>query len=134
MLPALLAAADRIDYRAMILIYLVLHQPQFTEYDAHYFPETEIPISRLSEPKNYSKVGEPADRTVLCAELPCSPEDPQWTMGDDELGREVEADLVMHLHLIDAHQVELDRILGGRDVLGALVQLGEGRVQRRGLT
>ncbi|MCA9972616.1 MAG: FAD-dependent oxidoreductase [Anaerolineales bacterium] len=85
--PELLAAASNIDYRAMILIYLVLHQPQFTEYDAHYFPETDIPISRLSEPKNYSKVGEPADRTVLCAELPCAPDDAVWQMSDEALGQ-----------------------------------------------
>ncbi len=43
----------------MILIYLVLEQDQFTEYDAHYFPEASIPISRLSEPKNYSASTEP---------------------------------------------------------------------------
>jgi hypothetical protein len=30
---------------------------------------------------------------VLCAELPCSTEDPQWSMTDEELGREVRADL-----------------------------------------
>ena len=31
-------------------------------------------------------------------------------------GREVQADLVVHLHLVDAVQVVLDRILGGADV------------------
>ena len=51
--PEYLRAAEAIDYRAMILIYLVLEQDRFSEYDAHYFPEPEIPISRLSEPKNY---------------------------------------------------------------------------------
>jgi protoporphyrinogen oxidase len=80
-----LEAAQRIDYRAMILIYLVLDQDQFTEYDAHYFPEGHIPISRLSEPKNYSGGKEPRNRTVLCAELPCCPEDPEWTMTDAQL-------------------------------------------------
>ncbi|MCP4358094.1 MAG: FAD-dependent oxidoreductase [Chloroflexi bacterium] len=81
-----LDAASSIDYRAMILIYLVLETPQFTEYDAHYFPETEILISRLSEQKNYSKVQLPAGHTTLCAELPCSLEDAVWTMSDEELG------------------------------------------------
>lgn len=81
-----LQAAQSIDYRAMILIYLVLEQHRFTEYDAHYFPETDIPISRLSEPKNYSASPEPRNRTVLCAELPCSPNDPQWKMSDEQLG------------------------------------------------
>ena len=82
----LLAAANRIEYRAMILVYLVLEQERFSEYDAHYFPESHIPISRLSEPKNYGSLG-PPERTVLCAELPCAPTDPQWRMSDDDLGR-----------------------------------------------
>ncbi len=88
----LLEAADRIDYRAMILIYLVLEQDRYSEYDAHYFPESDIRISRLSEPKNYSGLGPPG-RTVLCAELPCVPTDPEWQMPDDDLGRVVSSDL-----------------------------------------
>ena len=55
-------AASRVRYRGMILIYLVLEQDQFTEYDAHYFPEYAVPISRLSEPKNYSASTEPEGR------------------------------------------------------------------------
>ena len=43
-------ASQAINYREMILIYLVLEQPQFSEYDAHYFPETDIPITRLLSP------------------------------------------------------------------------------------
>ncbi len=81
-----LRAAREIDYRAMILIYLVLEQDRFTEYDAHYFPEPQIRISRLSEPKNYSESDEPRNRTVLCAELPCNHLDPEWSMSDEQLG------------------------------------------------
>lgn len=83
-----LQAAASIGYRAMILIYLVVEQDRFSEYDAHYFPEAHIPITRLSEPKNYSGVG-PQGRTVLCAELPCSPDDSEWQKSDEELGRMV---------------------------------------------
>ena len=85
--PATLAAAERLEYRAMILVYLVLEQAQFSEYDAHYFPETDIAISRLSEPKNYSGSGTPRDLTVLCAELPCSTDGPLWRLDDEGLGR-----------------------------------------------
>jgi protoporphyrinogen oxidase len=82
-----LAAANAIRYRGMILIYLVLEQAQFTEYDAHYFPEASIPISRMSEPKNYSASVEPSDHTVLCAELPSDPNEPEWGYTDEELGQ-----------------------------------------------
>jgi protoporphyrinogen oxidase len=79
-------AAAKVRYRGMILVYLVLEQDQFTEYDAHYFPEISTPISRLSEPKNYSASTEPKGVTVLCAELPCDPGERWWDMSDDELG------------------------------------------------
>jgi protoporphyrinogen oxidase len=82
-----LEAAKRIRFRGMILIYLVIQQAQFSEYDAHYFPELTIPVSRISEPKNYSAVSEPPDRTILCAELPADPEELEWALSDEELGR-----------------------------------------------
>ena len=79
------AAACSLKFRAMILIYLVLETEQFTEFDAHYFPEAGIPITRLSEPKNYGLAANPG-RTVLCAELPCSTDDSLWRATDRELG------------------------------------------------
>lgn len=87
--PPVLEACEAIRYRGMILIYLVLETDQFTEYDAHYFPELAIPISRLSEPKNYSAATEPMGITVLCAELPCDPHEPLWQLDDDALGAEL---------------------------------------------
>jgi protoporphyrinogen oxidase len=86
-------AASKIGFRSMILVYLVLEVPQFTEFDAHYFPEIDIPITRLSEPKNYSGVMEPPDATVLCAELPCSLDGEAWGLSDDALGELVKASL-----------------------------------------
>ncbi len=80
------ASASALEYRAMILVYVVLEQPQFSEYDAHYLPEPHVPFTRVSEPKNYSLNG-PAPRTVLCGELPCMVGDRHWQMSDDELGR-----------------------------------------------
>ena len=86
-------AAGAIDYRSIILVYLTLEAAQFTEYDAHYFPGPDIRITRLSEPKNYAGRSDPPDRTTLCAELPCGPDDDVWTMSDADLGRLVAADL-----------------------------------------
>lgn len=84
---AVVEAAKCVRFRGMILIYLVLETDQFTEFDAHYFPETSIPISRMSEPKNYSATAEPKGVTILCAELPCDPGEKWWDMGDDQLGQ-----------------------------------------------
>lgn len=84
--PEVVEAAKAIRFRGMILVYLVLETDQFTEYDAHYFPELSTPISRMSEPKNYSASTTPKGVTVLCAELPCDPHEKWWDMSDDELG------------------------------------------------
>jgi protoporphyrinogen oxidase len=88
-----IAASQKIDYRAMLLVYLALDVDQFTEYDAHYFPGSAIRITRLSEPKNYSDLTTPSGSTVLCAELPCSPDDTVWSMSDAELGNLVRRDI-----------------------------------------
>lgn len=84
--PLVDRAAREIRFRGMILIYLVLETDQFSEYDAHYFPETSIPMSRMSEPKNYSAASEPRGLTVLCAELPSDPGEETWSLSDTELG------------------------------------------------
>lgn len=88
--PDVMASVSAIHYRSMILIYLVVNQPRFTEFDAHYFPEGQIPITRMSEPRNYSLAAAPGDRTILCAELPCARDDAHWQMSDNDLGKLVQ--------------------------------------------
>lgn len=80
-------AAQSIRFRGMILVYLILKTDRFTEYDAHYFPELSIPISRMSEPKNYNSAKGPKGLTILCGELPCDPGETWWGMSDEEIGR-----------------------------------------------
>ena len=81
-----LDATQRLTYRSMLLIYLTLETDQFTEFDAHYFPERQIAITRVSEPKNYGLAKRPG-LTVLCAELPCAQSDAVWSMNSEELGQ-----------------------------------------------
>jgi protoporphyrinogen oxidase len=79
-------AAQRLRHRAMVLLYLVLDRPQWTPFDAHYFPGPEVMASRVSEPRNYrDNPDDPADRTVLCAEIPCWEGDEVWSASDDDL-------------------------------------------------
>lgn len=85
------AAAAALHQRAMVLVYLVLATGQHSPFDAHYLPEGWTPITRVSEPKNYRDGGDadPADRTVLCAELPCERDDLWWRADDAALGETV---------------------------------------------
>ncbi len=100
-------ASSRIRFRAMILVYLVLEQRRFSEFDAHYFPDLLTSISRLSEPRNYSGVNEPHNVTVLCAELPCATDSEFWTMSDEQLGDLVKGDLARHAIPISAPLLEV---------------------------
>jgi protoporphyrinogen oxidase len=70
----------------MVLVYLVLEQDCFSGYDAHYFPSSDVPFTRVSEPRNYSGRPDPEGRTVLCAEIPCSASDEVWRADAKALG------------------------------------------------
>jgi protoporphyrinogen oxidase len=87
------AAAAAVQYRALLLIYLRLPIERFSRYDAHYLPDADVAITRLSEPKNYSDLGAPSGATTLCAELPCDPGDRLFDTSDAELAGRVAADL-----------------------------------------
>jgi len=90
-----LAAATQLRFRAMVVVYVVLDLPRYSEFDAHYLPGPQTPLTRVSEPKNYrDNPDDPADRTVLCAELPCQVDDQYWAMPPAELGALVNDGLI----------------------------------------
>ncbi len=86
---------DQLSYRSMILCFLELGIPRYTEFDAHYFPGTDIVFSRMSEPKNYQSAAEPSDRTGLCFEIPCWDTDSIWEMESEEVTKIVLRDLAL---------------------------------------
>jgi len=88
-------AARALEYRALVLCYIVLDRDRYTPFDAHYFPTPDVTASRVSEPKNYRDgTGvDPAGRTVLCAELPCSPGDGIWDAEPADLAARTMAEL-----------------------------------------
>ena len=88
----MLGAAQDISFRARVLVYVQLPVQQYTTTDAHYFPEANVRVTRLSEPKNYFRLTEPKGTTVLCAEYPCTVGDEIWSASDDELAALVAKD------------------------------------------
>lgn len=87
--PEAIADAAKLTFRAMVLVYLVHSSgSRWTEFDATYLPDSDTPITRISEPANYRVSEEdPTDRTVLCCEIPCSADaaDPIWSSSPDRL-------------------------------------------------
>ncbi len=88
-----LKAAEELSFRSMVFCFLEVAGTQYTPFDAHYFPGTDICFSRLSEPKNYSLSDEPSGRTGLCFEIPCSHFDETWKLGDKAVLARVLCDL-----------------------------------------
>lgn len=87
-------AVEELRFRSMVLVYFLCSRDRYTEYDAHYFPGEEVGLTRLSEPKNYrDHDGDPSDRTVVCAEVPCWKGDAIWRASDEDLGELVSRDL-----------------------------------------
>jgi len=87
-------AAAGLRFRAMVLVYMVHAAGRWTEYDAHYLPAPNTPVSRISEPANYrDSDDDPADRSVLCAEIPCTVGDEMWSASAERLADEVDAAL-----------------------------------------
>ena len=84
--PEIIKSLEQLRYRAMVLVYLICDQERLTEFDAHYFPETDTPISRISEPKNYRDGPDPKDFTIICCEVPCWEGDHIWLANDEDLG------------------------------------------------
>jgi protoporphyrinogen oxidase len=93
--PAVADAAAALTYRSALLVYLVVPRRPYTTFDAHYFPELDVPLTRLSEPANYrTSAHDPTDRTVLCGEMPGAPDDAWWTLDPEAIGRMVSGALV----------------------------------------
>lgn len=92
--PGTLQAADRLEHRGLVLVYLVLDGAPWTPFDAHYLPGTELLASRLSEPRNYRDApDDPVGTTVLCAEIPATVGDATWSATDADLASRLVEDL-----------------------------------------
>lgn len=89
-----LGPLDSLRYRAMLLVYISVPVDRWTPFDAHYFPGSDVMFTRISEPKNYRDGADPSDRTVLCVEVPCDPDDEVWREDDSALLAAVSEDIV----------------------------------------
>ena len=105
------ARASQLEHRAMTLVYAVVERSQYSPFDAHYLPTEGTPISRLSEPKNYRDGPDPADRTVLCAEIPCRVGDEWWTASETDLEQMLRSTAsLVDLPPIDVTAIEVRRV------------------------
>jgi protoporphyrinogen oxidase len=88
-----LAAAAKLLYRSLILIYLVVDRPRVTDYHWCYLIEPEFACNRFSEQKNVSPEMLPEEQTLLCVEASCMYQDGRWQAPDEDLAQMAIEDL-----------------------------------------
>ena len=84
-----LAAADAVKYRHLVMCVFGLDRQSFSPNASLYFPESKFPFTRIYEPKNRSPDMAPAGQTAIVVEWPCFDDDPVWSMPAEEVRNEV---------------------------------------------
>jgi len=90
--PEIQTCAQRLRYRSIIFVFLILNKKQYSPEHWIYFPGQEI-FGRMHEPKNWSYDMADRDRTGLCCEIFCSPGDRVWSLSDAEIAHQTIRDL-----------------------------------------
>ncbi|HTR03940.1 MAG TPA: FAD-dependent oxidoreductase [Thermoanaerobaculia bacterium] len=87
------AAARRLRFRHVRLLFLRLATPSLSRYASIYVPDPAFCISRLCEPRNRSAAMAPAGETSILVEVPCFPGDALETLSDEALAARVVEEL-----------------------------------------
>ncbi|MEE3234574.1 MAG: FAD-dependent oxidoreductase [Candidatus Latescibacterota bacterium] len=86
-------SANAIKYRNLILGIVGLSRSQFTPNASIYFPDENVPFTRIYEPKNRSRSMAPINQTSLVIECPCFDNDPIWSMSEANIKDTIEPHL-----------------------------------------
>lgn len=85
---------SRLHYRNLILVAFFIDKPVVTKAATVYFPDPEVPFTRVYEPRNRSPYMAPKNKTSLVAEIPCSPGDTVWESDKEDVIRIVKDPLM----------------------------------------
>jgi len=106
--PELQELTRGLRFRHLRLVTLFVDRPSLTRSATLYFPDPQVPFTRVYEPRNRSPQMSPEGRTSLVAEIPCSDGETLWTAPDDALARLVQD------HLVRLGWLRPEEILGTR--------------------
>ena len=87
-------AIQKLDYLAIVFVYLEVDKPTVSPDHWVYLPEKHLTIHRISEFKNFSDEVAPGDKTVVCCEITCRVGDEHWNLDFEGAGKIAEQDLV----------------------------------------
>jgi len=81
----ILAAADRLRFRDLVTVTVMIDRPRVTDQSWIYVPERRIPFGRIHEPTNWSERMAPEGKTLLVTEHFCFRGDDVWRADDGAL-------------------------------------------------
>ena len=73
--PDVCRAINRVKYRSLKLVILFINKESFTSNASLYFPDKNLPFTRIYEPKNRSKYMAPDSQTCIVTEIPVDERD-----------------------------------------------------------
>jgi protoporphyrinogen oxidase len=80
-----LRAANSLDYRAMIFVFVEIDKPGISDDHWIYFPDPKIIFNRVSEMRNFSEDAVPPGKTSLTLEITSDIGDELWNTPEDVL-------------------------------------------------
>lgn len=83
--PAVVKAAQGLDFTSEVFLYLNLKREHVFEAPLFYFSEEEFPFNRIYDVGIFSKKMVPKGKTALCIEITCNRGDDKWNMDDKEI-------------------------------------------------
>jgi len=108
------AAADELQFRHLMLVYVFARRDLALEDQWIFFPEREYIFSRIFEQKQMNPELGPEGRTAICCDFTCDEDSWQWATSDDELAQKAIEGLVK-AGFIAADEVEETLVIRRRD-------------------
>jgi len=78
-------SASKLRYRDIVIVTIMLDRERVTDLTWLYFPEKDIPLGRIHEPKNWSPYMAPEGKTHVVTEYFCFKGDKIWNSSDEDL-------------------------------------------------
>ena len=95
--------SNNLKYRGLRLAIISLDLNSFSDNASIYYPQSNIPFTRIYEPKNRSKNMAPSDKTCIVVEVPCQPEDLIYNNSEDEFLDKIKYALLKYTHINESN-------------------------------
>lgn len=92
-IDSLKGIGEHLSFRHGVIVNAVINRPKFDDPHWMYLVNKRFYFNRVSEPKNFTPLSAPADKTLLMLEKICAADDPVWDWGPEDWRSKVEADL-----------------------------------------